>query len=385
MAFSRRVVIKVHGGHYETFESTLRRYPLTRLGSQAQHNELQPAGNKSTIILDCDASVFDGILFYYQSFGILRCPVDVKMDDFVAECRNLEIDEHDIKKMQEREGFLYHEPVTLDNSTNTIRKIIWRFLESPESSTPASIYAIFSCLLIAASTCLTCVQTLPSIRNSEVLSLAANPLLALELFLNLFFGTEYLLRIISSPDKGKFIRSVPNVIDFFTVYPYFVVLIIDIKNVSSFKFIRVIRSVRILRLMRLTKHSKSMETAIRIMGNCLSDLVTMVSIIFISCLISATLEYSAESNVKGTKFTSIPMSLWWAAQTVIPVGYGDIVPQSTVGKIVGGVVVVMSSLTFALPLLFLGGRFLKYYSTSFGLTIQCDFKAKSQEKRQYKP
>jgi len=292
------------------------------------------------------------------------------MQSIVAECRKLEINEQDIKEMQEREGYLYEEQLT-DILQPYIPMKLWRFLESPESSLAASMFAIFSCLMIAASTCLTCIQTVPYIRrNSQNSSFDENPLLLIELALNSFFAVEFFLRIISSPDKSKFLRSISNIIDFLAVYPYFAILIMDSKSVSSIKFLGVIRSARILRLIRLTKHSKTLDNAVRIMANCISDVVTMISTIFISCLIGGALEYCAEANVEGTKFTSIPQSLWWAAQTVIPVGYGDIVPQSTMGKVVGGIVVVMSSLTFALPLLFLGGTFLKYYSESVGLTVQ---------------
>ena len=366
---SKKVIIKVKGSIYETFQSTLQRYPLTRLGSQTKRDEL--AKDSGMVILDCDAQVFDAILFYYQSFGILRCPIDVKMHTFVAECRKLEINERDIKEMQEREGFLYEEPF-IENQRQHIPMKLWRLLESPESSLAASIFAIINCLMIAASTCLTCIQTLPYIRNSDSSSFTENPILMTEFSLNLFFAVEYILRVISSPDKIKFVRSLLNIIEFFAVYPYFAILIVDSNNVSSANVLSIIRSARFLRLIRLTKHSKALETAINIMRNCISDVATMISTIFISCLIGGTLEYCAEANVKGTRFTNLPQSLWWAAQTVIPVGYGDIVPQSTMGKIVGGFVVVMSSLTFALPLLFLGGTFLKYYSKSFGMADQDD-------------
>ena len=364
----QKITIKVNGSIYETFQSTLQRFPQTILGSETKRNELMH--NSGMIILNCKAAVFDAILFYYQSNGILRCPTDVDMQSIVAECRKLEINEQDIKEMQEREGYLYDEQF-IDIQQPHIPMKLWKFLESPESSMAASMYTIFSCLLIAASTCLTCVQTLPCIRrNSQNSSFDQNPFLLIELALNSFFAVEFFLRIISSPNKSKFIRSIANVIDFFAVYPYFAILIMDFNSVSSIKFLGVIRSARILRLIRLTKHSKTLDNAVRIMANCIGDVVTMISTIFISCLIGGVLEYCAEANVEGTRFTSIPQSLWWAAQTVIPVGYGDIVPHSAMGKVVGGIVVVMSSLTFALPLLFLGGTFLKYYSKSVGLMVQ---------------
>ena len=379
---SRKVFIKVHGTTYETLNTTLQRYPFTRLGSESKRMDFQEAENTGILTVDCKSSAFDAILFYYQSFGILRRPNDVPMDDFVQECRSLEIEENDIKKMQEQEGFLYEKTnIGFENVRCKLLYDLWRFLEVPESSVLASLFAVFSCAMIAILTCLTCIQTLPSTKETRMLAFYKNPLLLFELGLNLFFGVEFTLRLIASPKKLEFIKSVSNIVDFLAVFPYFIALIIDVENIGSVQFLRVVRTVRILRLIRLTKHSKTLDIAVRIMGNCLGDLLTMVSIIFISCFVCGAFEYNAEMNVPGTKFTSIPASIWWAAQTVIPVGYGDIVPQSMTGKVVGGIVVVLSALTFTLPLLFLGGKFLKFYAKNFGVTIMSDFRPRQKSSK----
>ena len=373
-----KVVFKIRGTLYETTESTLRRYPTTLLGSESKRMEFRGSYNENeTITLDCKPITFDAILFYYQSFGILRRPPQQSMDEFVRDCRKFQIDEKDIRKMQEQEGFLYERSVILDRTRFALQGDLWRFLEMPESSMAASLFAVVSCLLIAASTCLTCVQTLPSVKATENAPFQRNPLLLVELSLNLFFGLEYLLRFLSAPKKWEFLKSFSNSIDFLAVYPYLIALAVDVKSVSTVKFLRVVRTVRIMRLIRLTKHSRTLDIAVRIISNCLGDLITMVLTIFISCLVCGSLEYFAESNIPGTQFTSVPASIWWAAQTVIPLGYGDIIPQSTMGKLIGGVVVTMSALTFTLPLLFLGGKFLKYYSKNFGVTIQTDYKSKT--------
>ncbi len=371
-----KVTFNVHGIVYETLESTLQRYPSTLLAAQSKRR-VKLDNSPEQIMISCRATAFDAILFYYQSYGILRRPPDLPMDEFVQECRKFQICESDIQNMQELEGFLYETKPAVKNSTCKIKEDLWQFLEFPQSSKTASIFAIFSCLMIAASTCLACIQTLPVISAINRIEFQRNPFLLTELCFNIFFATEYSLRLASSPEKIRFVTSVSNTIDLIAVFPYFIALAIDRKSISNWKFLRLVRTVRMLRLIRLTKHSKTLDIAVRIISNCAGDLLTMALTIFISCLFCGTLEYYAELGQPNTQFTSLPQAIWWAAQTVIPLGYGDIIPKSTPGKIVGGLVVSLSALTFTLPLLFLGGKFLKYYSKNFGITIQTDYKKDS--------
>mgnify|MGYP003542413679 FL=1 len=45
--------------------------------------------------------------------------------------------------------------------------------------------------------------------------------------------------------------------------------------------------------------------------------------------------------VDSHNFPSVGLATWWALQTVTTVGYGDIVPTTTVGKVVGGIEMVI--------------------------------------------
>ncbi|HSE81176.1 MAG TPA: potassium channel family protein [Gaiellaceae bacterium] len=58
---------------------------------------------------------------------------------------------------------------------------------------------------------------------------------------------------------------------------------------------------------------------------------TVVSVAFILVLIAGALERIVEPEV----FTSLGLAYWWAVVTVTTVGYGDVVPESTIGRLVG--------------------------------------------------
>ena len=58
---------------------------------------------------------------------------------------------------------------------------------------------------------------------------------------------------------------------------------------------------------------------------------TVLAIALTLVVIAAVLARAIEPET----FTSIGLALWWAVTTVTTVGYGDVVPQSTEGRLVG--------------------------------------------------
>jgi voltage-gated potassium channel len=53
--------------------------------------------------------------------------------------------------------------------------------------------------------------------------------------------------------------------------------------------------------------------------------------------------YFLERGAQPDKFGSIPAAAWWALATLTTVGYGDIVPVTPLGKMLGGVVMLLGS------------------------------------------
>lgn len=79
------VKINVSGKKYQTYESTLRRFPNTLLGS-ADTREPFFDSAKGEYFFDRHRSCFTSILYYYQSEGTLLRPLNLSPDIFFQEC-----------------------------------------------------------------------------------------------------------------------------------------------------------------------------------------------------------------------------------------------------------------------------------------------------------
>jgi potassium voltage-gated channel Shal-related subfamily D protein len=81
-------------------------------------------------------------------------------------------------------------------------------------------------------------------------------------------------------------------------------------------------------------------------------------------IIFSTIMYYTEKNVPNTKFTSIPAAFWYTIVTLTTLGYGDYVPSTTMGKIVGGICSLSGVLVIALPVPVIVSNFSRIYHQS---------------------
>ncbi|MEI6413546.1 MAG: cyclic nucleotide-gated ion channel [Pseudomonadota bacterium] len=109
------------------------------------------------------------------------------------------------------------------------------------------------------------------------------------------------------------------------------------------------RFLLLLRLLKHLRHHSSLDTlvaAIRSERRSLASagLVMLVLLVSVSSLI-----YMVERTAQPDKFGSIPQAMWWGVVTLTTVGYGDVVPVTPLGKLIGGMTTVLGFGMFALP------------------------------------
>ena len=115
---------------------------------------------------------------------------------------------------------------------------------------------------------------------------------------------------------------------------------------------RILRILRFLRMFRGTshfKHGKTFELIINTIHKKRSELFSALILMLGLLLICATGLYYVENEAQPEKFSSIPSAMWWAVATLTTVGYGDMTPITSLGKILGSISAIFGIGFFALP------------------------------------
>ena len=378
----KRVTINVSGEMFETHERTLQRFPETLLGDECKRHKYFCLKSKQ-YFFNRSRQSFDAILYFYQSFGNLSRPTNIRFEDFEKECDFFQIPKSSMQFLKLKEGI----PLEDDNEDEekeeedgdtkgeaskgktvepqqpkSLREKAWDMLENPETSSAARTLAIFSLFTIFVSVSLACLETVSSLKPSTPPPPFKDPFFMLELALNSYFLLELLARIVFCPNLKDFLKVSLNVIDIIAVVPYFVILCIDITKLTSLGFLRILRFLRVLRLFRLSKHSARIKIVGAILAESLKDLRLLFVCLMIIAVFSGSLMYFIENTAPDSPFTSIPESMWWALQTVVTLGYGDITPVTIAGKLYSSIFMVFGAVTISLPVLSIVMKFTSMYS-----------------------
>lgn len=137
---------------------------------------------------------------------------------------------------------------------------------------------------------------------------------------------------------------------------WFLVLILLIPSFRLFKLARLARMLRVLRLFRLQSRIASLKEPPRKLFYSVEYGVGALAIAIFS---SAFILWQVENRAEGA-IQTFSEALWWAVITMTTIGYGDVVPTSTPGRIVGGITAIMGVLVFMIITAKLASYFVHY-------------------------
>ncbi|XP_039506850.1 potassium voltage-gated channel subfamily A member 1 [Pimephales promelas] len=381
---NERVLINIAGLRFETQLGTLNQFPDTLLGDPDKRIKyFDPLRNE--YFFDRNRPSFDGILYFYQSGGKIRRPVNVSIDVFADEIRFYQLGEEAMDRFREDEGFIKEEEKPLPQ--NEFQKQVWLIFEYPESSSPARGIAIVSVLVITISIITFCLETLPEFRDERELPVTSraingtqerpsltftDPFFIIETTCVIWFTFELFVRFFACPSKSEFSKTIMNIIDIMSIMPYFITLGTELaeqqgqehnngQQAMSLAILRVIRLVRVFRIFKLSRHSKGLQILGQTLKASMRELGLLIFFLFIGVILFSSAVFFAEADEPESHFSSIPDAFWWAVVTMTTVGYGDMRPVTVGGKIVGSLCAIAGVLTIALPVPVIVSNFNYFY------------------------
>jgi len=231
-----------------------------------------------------------------------------------------------------------------------LRRRTYEILEAARVEDPASrVCDIFLVTIITLNVIAVILETVPDIYQTYGLAFEK-----FEIFSVSVFCIEYVLRVWSSVEQNDPLNPRPPgsrlaymltpmaILDLIVILPFFLTFL----GGADLRFLRVLR---LLRVFRLTRYSSAMHLLASVMKEEAANIGAALFILMMTVVMSASLIYLAEVDTQPDKFGSIPDALWWAVITMTSIGYGDVVPMTGAGKILGSIIGIISVGMVALP------------------------------------
>ncbi len=166
-----------------------------------------------------------------------------------------------------------------------------------------------------------------------------------ELFFFICFSVEYVLRVISSRRRLRYVTSFFGIIDLIAVLPVLIGFFFPAANYLI--SVRIFRLLRLFRILKMFRYVGEATLLLRSLKASWPKITVFLIAVFAIVLIAGTVMYVVEGPENG--YSSIPESMYWAIVTISTVGYGDISPQTGIGKFLSGILMILAYGILAVP------------------------------------
>lgn len=253
----------------------------------------------------------------------------------------------------------------MENKWLKRRKRVFEIIEvGTDFDFQSRFYDMINAAAIVINLVVSIMYTFPQMREQH-----GGLLVCLEEITVVFFAVDYCLRIWTArflyPENSefraiqKYVKSFTGVVDLLSFLPYFLPVFFPTGTVAF----RMIRIIRIFRLFRINAYYDSLSVITEVINGKRQQLISSVFIIVILMLASSLCMYSLENEAQPEVFSNAFSGIWWAASTLLTVGYGDIYPITTLGKIFGIFITFLGVGMVAIPTGIISAGFVDQYTS----------------------
>lgn len=252
-----------------------------------------------------------------------------------------------------------------DQEKMKLKEKIFNIIQIGDKSNRISrMFDIFITVTIVANILVTFLQTF------DELAFLTTVFKGVEYVTIFIFCVEYILRIWTAeylyPDKSRgrsrlrFLVSFDGIVDLLTIVPVFFL--------SGFVIFRMLRVARIFHLFRLNAKYDSFNVITTVLYEKRNQIISSVFIVLILMLASSLCMYSVEHDAQPTVFRNAFSGIWWSMSTLLTVGYGDIYPVTTLGRVMAICIAYLGVGVVAIPTGIISAGFVEQYQRKSNLS-----------------
>jgi len=245
------------------------------------------------------------------------------------------------------------------------RKRLFEIIEvGNDLDKPSRFYDFFNAFAIVVNLIVSVLMT-----YSEIKEQFGSLLWTIEAVTVAFFAVDYGLRVWTArflyPELTeahairKYMLSFTGIVDMLSFVPYYLPIFFPSGTVAF----RMIRIVRIFRLFKINAYYDSLNVITEVIAGKRQQLISSVFIILILMIASSLCMYSLENEAQPDVFQNAFSGIWWAASTLLTVGYGDIYPITFWGKLLGIFISFLGVGMVAIPTGIISAGFVDQYSS----------------------
>lgn len=251
------------------------------------------------------------------------------------------------------------------NNKSDVKELKQRVFEIIQIGTRVDILSTAFDIIISFVIIISIIVTF--LHTFDSLSAYRHVFTVIERITTVIFIVEYLLRIWTSDYLFprlkipkcifRYIFSFYGIVDLLTIISYFSTIF-----TNGFVTFKIVRVVRILRLFKVNHKSDAFNVVSEVIDEKKTQIISSMFMVFMLMLAASLCMYGLEHDAQPEVFTNAFSGIWWAMSTVLTVGYGDIYPITTVGKMVAILIAILGVGVVAIPTGLISAGFVEYYT-----------------------